>query len=174
MAREEFLDLDATDRGTISIGRRLQDPLSELVKIEPQHLGVGMYQHDVNPRRLKESLEAVVESCVNFVGVDLNTASASLLRHVAGLNQLIARRIVEGGLSVRQAEALAQAPERGARRRRPPTEKDADTLALEKLLADVTGLTVVVSHRGGGGEVRIAYRSLEQLDDLCRRLRDSR
>ncbi|HUG89480.1 MAG TPA: Tex family protein [Planctomycetaceae bacterium] len=95
VAREEFPQLDATDRGTISIGRRLQDPLSELVKIDPQHLGVGMYQHDVSPRRLKESLEAVVESCVNFVGVDLNTASASLLRHVAGLNQLIARRIVE-------------------------------------------------------------------------------
>jgi uncharacterized protein len=95
IGREEFPDADATVRGTISIGRRLQDPLSELVKIEPQHIGVGLYQHDVHPRHLKESLAAVVESCVNHVGVDLNTASVPLLRHVAGLNQLTARRIVE-------------------------------------------------------------------------------
>lgn len=95
VAREEFPDYDATVRGTISIGRRLQDPLSELVKIEPQHLGVGLYQHDVNKSRLRESLNEVVESCVNYVGVDLNRASASLLRYVSGLNQLIARRIVE-------------------------------------------------------------------------------
>lgn len=95
VAREEFPELDATGRGTISIGRRLLDPLSELVKIEPQHIGVGMYQHDVSKKELKESLDRVVESCVNFVGVDLNTASASLLRHVSGLNQLIARRVVE-------------------------------------------------------------------------------
>lgn len=95
VAREEFPELDATIRGTISIGRRLQDPLSELVKIDPQHLGVGMYQHDVNSKRLKESLDEVIESCVNYVGVNLNTASASLLRHVSGMNQLIARRITE-------------------------------------------------------------------------------
>ncbi len=95
IAGEEFPDLDATVRGTISIGRRLQDPLSELVKIDPQHIGVGMYQHDVNAKQLKESLDQVVESCVNFVGVNLNTASVALLRHVSGLNQLIARRIVE-------------------------------------------------------------------------------
>jgi uncharacterized protein len=95
VAREEFPDFDATVRGTISIGRRLQDPLSELVKIDPQHIGVGMYQHDMTPRVLKDSLDGVVESCVNYVGVDLNTASASLLRYVSGLNQLIARRVVE-------------------------------------------------------------------------------
>lgn len=95
VAREEFPDRDATVRGTISIGRRLQDPLSELVKIEPQHIGVGMYQHDVSARRLRESLDSVVESCVNYVGVDLNTASASLLRYVSGFNQLVARRVVE-------------------------------------------------------------------------------
>lgn len=95
VAREEFPELDATGRGTISIGRRLLDPLSELVKIEPQHIGVGMYQHDVSKKELKESLDQVVESCVNFVGVDLNTASVSLLRHVSGLNQLIVRRVVE-------------------------------------------------------------------------------
>jgi len=95
IAREEFPDYDATIRGTISIGRRLQDPLSELVKIDPQHIGVGMYQHDVTPKLLKESLELVVESCVNYVGVDLNTASPALLSRVSGLNQLTARRVVE-------------------------------------------------------------------------------
>ena len=95
LAREEFPNYDATVRGTISIGRRLQDPLSELVKIDPQHIGVGMYQHDVSAKELKESLEDVVESCVNYVGVDLNTASPALLSYVSGLNQLTARRVVE-------------------------------------------------------------------------------
>ncbi len=95
VGRDELPDLDATLRSGISIGRRLQDPLSELVKIEPQNIGVGLYQHDVNPKHLKETLESVISSCVNFVGVDLNTASVPLLRHVSGLNQLTARRIVE-------------------------------------------------------------------------------
>jgi uncharacterized protein len=95
VGREEFPEFDATLRSTISIGRRLQDPLAELVKIEPQSIGVGLYQHDVNAKQLKESLEGVISSCVNFVGVDLNTASVPLLRHVSGLNQLTARRIVE-------------------------------------------------------------------------------
>src|SRR5581483_10009391 len=95
VGREEFPDFDATLRGTISIGRRLQDPLSELVKIDPQNIGVGLYQHDINPRHLKESLEVVIESSVNYVGVDLNTASVPLLRYVAGLNQLVARELVD-------------------------------------------------------------------------------
>jgi uncharacterized protein len=95
VGREEFPSFDATTRGTISIGRRLQDPLSELVKIDPQNIGVGLYQHDVSPRQLKESLETIIESCVNQVGVDLNTASAPLLRHVSGLNQHVAREVVE-------------------------------------------------------------------------------
>ncbi len=95
IGREEFPDSDATLRSGVSIGRRLQDPLAELVKIEPQNIGVGLYQHDVNPKHLKETLESVIASCVNFVGVDLNTASTSLLRHVSGLNQLTARRIVD-------------------------------------------------------------------------------
>ncbi len=93
--REELPEFDPTLRSGISIGRRLQDPLSELVKIEPQNIGVGLYQHDVNPKQLKETLESVISSCVNFVGVDLNTASVPLLRHVSGLNQLTARRIVD-------------------------------------------------------------------------------
>jgi uncharacterized protein len=95
VGREELPDLDATLRSGISIGRRLQDPLAEMVKIEPQSIGVGLYQHDVNPKQLKETLESVIASCVNFVGVDLNTASVPLLRHVSGLNQLTARRIVD-------------------------------------------------------------------------------
>jgi uncharacterized protein len=95
IGREEFPNYDATLRGTISIGRRLQDPLSELVKIDPQNIGVGLYQHDIHPRRLRDSLDAVIESCVNYVGVDLNTASVPLLRHVSGLNQLAARELVD-------------------------------------------------------------------------------
>lgn len=95
VGREEFPQHDATTRGTISIGRRLQDPLSELVKIDPHSLGVGLYQHDVGMKRLRESLAEVVESCVNFVGVDLNTASASLLQYVAGMNQARAKSVVE-------------------------------------------------------------------------------
>jgi uncharacterized protein len=95
VGRDELPELDATLRSGISIGRRLQDPLSELVKIEPQNIGVGLYQHDVNPKQLKETLENVIDSCVNFVGVDLNTASVPLLRHVSGLNQLTARRIAD-------------------------------------------------------------------------------
>ncbi|MHB9045514.1 MAG: Tex family protein [Pirellulales bacterium] len=95
LAREEFPGYDATLRGTMSIGRRLQDPLSELVKIDPPNLGVGLYQHDVKAKHLRASLDAVVESCVNYVGVDLNTASPALLRYVSGLNQLTARRLYE-------------------------------------------------------------------------------
>lgn len=92
---EEFPEVDPTIRSAISIGRRVLDPLSELVKIEPAHIGVGLYQHDVKSRHLEESLDAVVESCVNFVGVDVNTASPALLSYVAGLNQATARKIYE-------------------------------------------------------------------------------
>ncbi|MBS1854481.1 MAG: RNA-binding transcriptional accessory protein [Acidobacteria bacterium] len=95
IARQEFPDLDLTVRGAISIARRLQDPLAELVKIDPKSIGVGQYQHDVDQRRLKQSLEASVESCVNRVGVDLNTASWALLRYVAGINERTAQKIVE-------------------------------------------------------------------------------
>jgi uncharacterized protein len=93
-AREEFPDLDATQRGNVSIARRLQDPLAELVKIDPKALGVGLYQHDVDQKRLGAQLETVVESCVNYVGVDLNTASAALLGYVAGLNSKTAKAVV--------------------------------------------------------------------------------
>jgi uncharacterized protein len=95
IARQEFPDLDLTVRGAISIARRLQDPLAELVKIDPKSIGVGQYQHDVDQPQLHKSLEAVIESCVNRVGVDLNTASWALLRYVAGVNERTALRIVE-------------------------------------------------------------------------------
>jgi uncharacterized protein len=95
LGRAEFPHYDATLRGAISIGRRLQDPLSELVKIDAANIGVGMYQHDVKAKHLRESLDAVVESCVNYVGVDLNTASPALLRYVSGMNQLTAQRVYD-------------------------------------------------------------------------------
>ena len=95
VAREEFPDRDVTVRGAVSIGRRLLDPLSELVKIDAKSIGVGQYQHDVNQIRLKESLDKVVESCVNHVGVDLNTASKHLLMYVSGLSTTLAKNIVE-------------------------------------------------------------------------------
>jgi uncharacterized protein len=94
VARQEFPDLDLTVRGAISIARRLQDPLSELVKVDPKSIGVGQYQHDVDQRQLQESLESVIESCVNRVGVDLNTSSWTLLRFVAGLTERTAQNIV--------------------------------------------------------------------------------
>jgi protein Tex len=95
VAREEFPDFDVTVRGAISIGRRLLDPLSELVKIDAKSIGVGQYQHDVNQTKLKESLDQVVESCVNYVGVDVNTASKHLLTYVSGLSSSVAKNIVE-------------------------------------------------------------------------------
>ena len=94
LAREEHPDLDVTVRGAISIARRLQDPLAELVKVEPKAIGVGQYQHDVDQRLLARKLGEVVESCVNRVGVELNTASAALLAHVAGIGAALAKKIV--------------------------------------------------------------------------------
>jgi uncharacterized protein len=94
LATEEYPDIDVSIRGAISIGRRLQDPLAELVKIDPKSIGVGQYQHDVNQKRLEEQLTNVVEDCVNSVGVDLNTATPSLLGYVAGVSSTIAKNIV--------------------------------------------------------------------------------
>ena len=95
VAREEFPDYDVTVRGAVSIGRRLMDPLSELVKIDPKSIGVGQYQHDVDQGLLKERLDETVESCVNSVGVNLNTASSWLLRYVSGIGPVLARNIVD-------------------------------------------------------------------------------
>ncbi|MDD6285179.1 Tex family protein [Candidatus Methanosphaera massiliense] len=94
LARKEFPDYDVTERGAISIARRLEDPLAELVKIDPKSIGVGQYQHDMDPKKLDESLDGVIEKSVNNVGVDLNTASATLMEHVAGISSKIANNIV--------------------------------------------------------------------------------
>jgi protein Tex len=95
LAKKEFPDLEASQRGNISIGRRLLDPLAELVKIDPKSIGVGLYQHDVDQKHLTKKLDDVVESCVNYVGVNLNTASSALLTYVSGLNKRIAENIVK-------------------------------------------------------------------------------
>ena len=95
LANREFPDFDVTVRGAISIGRRLQDPLAELVKIDPKSIGVGQYQHDVSQSQLKQSLEEVVESCVNLVGIDINLASSEILKYVSGLSLRLAEKIVE-------------------------------------------------------------------------------
>ncbi|MGL4760022.1 MAG: Tex family protein [Sarcina sp.] len=95
LANDEYPDLDVTVRGAISIGRRLQDPLAELVKIEPKAIGVGQYQHDITPKKLDESLKGIVEDCVNNVGVDLNIATPALLSYISGINGTIAKNIVE-------------------------------------------------------------------------------
>ncbi|MGM0481904.1 MAG: Tex family protein [Pseudomonadota bacterium] len=95
LAAQEFPDLDVSLRGAVSIARRLQDPLAELVKIEPKSIGVGQYQHDVSQSQLAQSLDAVIEDCVNAVGVDINMASAPLLQRVSGLSKLLAKNIVE-------------------------------------------------------------------------------
>ncbi len=95
VARDEFPDEDVTVRGAVSIGRRLMDPLAELVKIDPKSIGVGQYQHDVDQTKLKHSLDQTVESCVNLVGVNLNTASQHLLTYVSGLGPVLAKNIVD-------------------------------------------------------------------------------
>ena len=95
VAREEFPNYDVTVRGAVSIGRRLMDPLAELVKIDPKSIGVGQYQHDVNQKRLQEGLQTTVESCVNYVGVELNTASKELLSYVSGVGPSLAKNIIE-------------------------------------------------------------------------------
>jgi len=95
LAAKEFPDLDVSLRGAVSIARRLQDPLAELVKIDPKSIGVGQYQHDINQRELARALDAIVEDCVNAVGVDVNTASAALLARVSGLNTILAKNLVD-------------------------------------------------------------------------------
>ena len=94
LAKDEMPDIDVSLRGAVSIARRVQDPLSELVKIDPKSIGVGQYQHDINQKELGSALATVVESCVNYVGVDINTASAALLKYVSGINSGLAKNIV--------------------------------------------------------------------------------
>ena len=118
IAREEFPDEDVTVRGAVSIGRRLMDPLAELVKIDPKSIGVGQYQHDVDQTRLKESLEQTVESVVNHVGVDVNTASKHLLTYISGLGPTIAQNIVDyraANGAFPNRKALLRVPKMGAK-----------------------------------------------------------
>jgi len=118
LAAREFPELDVSLRGAVSIARRLQDPLAELVKIDPKSIGVGQYQHDVNQSRLAKSLDAVVEDCVNAVGVDVNTASAALLARISGLNSTLAGNIVEhrnANGPFRSRHALKDVPRLGAK-----------------------------------------------------------
>ena len=118
LAAEEYPDLDVTTRGAMSLGRRLQDPLAELVKIPIKSIGVGQYQHDMDQKKLEKELHDVVEACVNNVGVDLNTASASLLKYVAGINEAVAKNIVayreENGRFTSRRQ-LMKVPKLGAR-----------------------------------------------------------
>mgnify|MGYP003556300579 CR=1 FL=1 len=95
LAAQEFPDYDVNLRSAVSIARRLQDPLAELVKIDPKGIGVGQYQHDMKPARLDEALTGVVEDCVNAVGIDINTASYSLLSYISGINMTSAKNIVK-------------------------------------------------------------------------------
>jgi len=117
-AREEFPEYDVTVRGAVSIGRRLMDPLAELVKIDPKSIGVGQYQHDVDQKKLKDSLDRVVESCVNLIGVDVNTASKHLLKYVSGLGTQLAQNIMvyrnEHG-AFHSREELKEVPRMGAK-----------------------------------------------------------
>lgn len=116
LATEEYPDLDVTTRGAMSLGRRLQDPLAELVKIDPKSIGVGQYQHDINQKLLEGALTDVVENCVNRVGVDLNTASPSLLSYIAGINMGIAKNIVkyrEENGSFKERKELMKVPKLG-------------------------------------------------------------
>ena len=118
LGAEEFPDFDVTQRSAVSIARRLQDPLAELVKIDPKSIGVGQYQHDMKPARLDEALSGVVESCVNSVGVDLNTASGALLSYISGINAASAKNIVkyrEENGEFKSREQLLKVPRVGAK-----------------------------------------------------------
>lgn len=118
IARDEFPDYDVTVRGAVSIGRRLMDPLAELVKIDPKSIGVGQYQHDVDQTKLKKALDQTVENCVNLVGVNLNTASSHLLTYISGLGPQLAQNIVnfraENGAFCSRKE-LMKVPRMGAK-----------------------------------------------------------
>ena len=117
LAAEEFPDLDATLRSAVSIARRVQDPLAELVKIDPRSIGVGQYQHDIDQKKLTHALDGVVEDCVNHVGVDLNTASVSLLSHVAGVDAAARekhRRLSRRSWQLSHAQSPAQGAKAGA------------------------------------------------------------
>ena len=160
VARKEFPDLDVSIRGAVSIGRRLMDPLAELVKIDPKSIGVGQYQHDVNQQALKGSLDDVVVSCVNAVGVEVNTASEQLLTYVSGLGPQLARNLLnyrnEQG-PFRRRKELTKVPRLGPK----AFEQAAGFLRIRggDELLDVGGrpLLTLLGHRAVGiGEPRDA------------------
>ncbi len=187
LAAEEFPEYDVNLRSAVSIARRLQDPLAELVKIDPKAIGVGQYQHDMPPKRLDEALGAVVEDCVNAVGVDVNTASASLLQQVAGLNATTARNIVkyreENGAFTSRKQIL-KVPKVGPRAfeqcagflRVPESSNVLDNTAVhpesyaaaEKLLA-LTGHTAADAASGRLGDLdgKVAQLGAERLAEAC-------
>lgn len=184
LAGEELPELDVAMRGAVSIARRLQDPLAELVKIDPQSIGVGLYQHDVDQKRLGEALDAVVESVVNYVGVDLNTASPSLLAYVSGIHkgvaaQIVAHRDARGPFASRRellavkglgAKAFEQA---AGFLRIPGGENPLDNTAIHPESYPVVGrLFRRLDVRGDEADLRPRLRALLQRKDLDRVARE--
>jgi len=162
LAAEEFPDLDVSYRGAVSIARRLQDPLAELVKIEPKAIGVGQYQHDVNQAHLVRALEGVVEDCVNAVGVDANTASVALLTHIAGLNKTIAQNLVnfrnENG-AFRSRDDLKKCRAWGPR----PSNRQQASCACRTATTPWTPPACTRKLSGGGKILRAKALSLKEL-----------
>ncbi|MDR1399385.1 MAG: RNA-binding transcriptional accessory protein [Treponema sp.] len=165
IAREEFPDLDLTIRGAISIGRRLQDPLAELVKIDPKSIGVGLYQHDVNQKKLSEMVDEVVSSVVNNVGVNLNTASVSLLRYVSGINSSLAKKIVkyrEGKGKITSREDLIQIPGMGPK----SFEQCAGFLKIPESLESLDNTWVHPENYGAARAIRETLHSTTTTGNL--------
>ncbi len=164
LAAKEFPDVDVSMRGAVSIARRLQDPLAELVKIEPKAIGVGQYQHDVDQSGLARSLDAVVEDCVNSVGVDVNTASAPLLTRVSGLNKTLASNIVayrdENG-AFKSRSALKKVPRLGPK----AFEQAAGFLRIMNGKNPLDAIGRAPGGLPGGGEDRRGDRAAGEVDD---------
>ena len=187
LAAEEFPEFDVNLRSAVSIARRMQDPLAELVKIDPKAIGVGQYQHDMPPKELDEALDGVVEDCVNAVGVDVNTASASLLQRVSGLNATTAKNIVayreENGIFTARAQ-LKKVPKLGPKAfqqcagflRIPESKTVLDNTGVHpesykaaEILLSLCGYTMedVVRKSISEIEARVAQRGIEQVAELC-------
>ncbi len=168
IAREEFPELDLTIRGAISIGRRLQDPLAELVKIDPKSIGVGLYQHDVNQKKLSETLDEVVGSVVNNVGVNLNTASFSLLKYVSGINGSLAKKIVafrEAGGKILSRADLMKVPGMGPK----SFEQCAGFLKIAESADPLDNSWV---HPENYEAARVVYEIVQRHEDVKRETRE--
>ena len=178
LATEEYPDLDVTTRGAMSLGRRLQDPLAELVKIDPKSIGVGQYQHDINQKLLSQALTNVVENCVNRVGVDLNTASYSLLSYISGINSTVAKNIVayrEANGAFTDRKQLMKVPKlgekafsqcagflriTGGKEALDSTSVHPESYGAARLLMDKLGLDQDAIRRGGAGDIENRIRLL--------------